>query len=152
MCHITKNNIIPDEDNTLLIYCKIKAAFTKVENRILALEAKFDMRMLSMEHRLESKFERRIAALESKMENMMVSLENKIEASLNKPENNVVKPACPICFERMSHTTKIAQCIFGHHVCWNCKEKLEKNECPMCGYPVDGRAFGMECYLKTIFG
>ena len=71
---------------------------------------------------------------------------------LNNNNNRMRKPPCPICFEEMSYNTKIAQCISGHLLCWSCKEKLEKEECPSCGQPVNGRAFGMESYLRSVFG
>ena len=61
------------------------------------------------------------------------------------------KPSCPVCYEEMLLNTRIAQCISGHLICWSCKEKMEKNDCPSCGRPVNGRAFGMESYLKYLF-
>jgi len=50
--------------------------------------------------------------------------------------NNLKRPRCPICLEEMTSNTKIAQCISGHHLCWSCKGKMVKNECPSCGQPV----------------
>ena len=94
---------------------------------------------------------KRIAMLESKLEASSESIKSKIEAQSTKNNNgNVVKPKCPICFEEMS--TKIAQCISGHLLCWSCKEKMGDKECGFCDQPVNGRAFGMEAYLRTIFG
>ena len=61
------------------------------------------------------------------------------------------KPSCPVCYEEMLLNTRIAQCISGHLICWSCKEKMVKNDCPSCGRPVNGRAFGMESYLKYLF-
>ena len=77
----------------------------------------------------------------------------KIEAKIDELEKGrkTKKPTCPICFEEMSPDNKIAQCISGHHICWSCKEKMVKNDCPSCGQPVNGRAFGMEIYLKYLF-
>ena len=93
---------------------------------------------------------KRIAMLESKLEASSESIKSKIEAQSTKNNNgNVVKPKCPICFEEMS--TKIAQCISGHLLCWSCKEKTGDKECAFCDQPVNGRAFGMEAYLRTIF-
>merc|ERR1712048_554245 len=76
-----------------------------------------------------------------------------LEAKVNERDKGkkMKKPNCPICLEEMSTDTMIAQCISGHHICWGCKEKLAKNDCPSCGKPVDGRAFGMESYLKYLF-
>ena len=67
-------------------------------------------------------------------------------------QEKVKKPPCPICFEEMSGSTKIAQCNNGHLLCWSCKEKMKSNKCPSCRLPVDGRAFGMESYLRSLFG
>ena len=72
--------------------------------------------------------------------------------NLNCNCKKVKKPACPICFEEMSGSTKIAQCNNGHLLCWSCKEKMKSNKCPSCRLPVDGRAFGMESYLRSLFG
>ena len=85
----------------------------------------------------------KLALIETKLEEMQYHLNN---------NNNVKKPPCPVCFDEMSYNTKIAQCLNGHHVCWSCKEKMLKNDCPSCGLPVDGRAFGMESYLRSLFG
>ena len=84
----------------------------------------------------------KLALMETKMEELQNLFNN----------NKVKKPTCPVCFEEMSYDTKIAQCLNGHHVCWSCKEKMLKNDCPSCGLPVDGRAFGMESYLRSLFG
>ena len=77
----------------------------------------------------------------------------KIEAKIDELEKGrkTKKPTCPICFEEMLPDAKIAQCISGHLICWSCKEKMVKNDCPSCGQPVNGRAFGMEIYLKYLF-
>ena len=112
------------------------------------LKRKYD----SMESKVEegnSNVEKRIARLESKLEASCESIKAKIDATKN---NNVavVKPKCPICFEEMS--TKIAQCLSGHFLCWPCKEKMGDKDCAFCDQPVNGRAFGMEAYLRTIFG
>ena len=85
----------------------------------------------------------------------LASIETKLEELqnlLNNNNNKMRKPPCPICYEEMSYNTKIAQCISGHLLCWSCKEKLEKEECPSCGQPVNVRAFGMESYLRSVFG
>ena len=68
----------------------------------------------------------------------------------NHSRSKLRKPQCPICFEEMSPNTKIAQCINGHLLCWSCKEKMEKKKCPSCGLPVNGRAFGLENYLRSL--
>ena len=87
------------------------------------------------------------------MKRMLAEMKNKMEElQINNNNNNKLKkPPCPICFEEMSNNTKIAQCINGHHMRSYCKKKMMKNDCPSCGQPVDGRAFGMESYLMSLF-
>ena len=115
------------------------------------LKRKYD----SIESKVEegnSNIEKRIAGLESKLEAASESIKAKIDVSAAKNNNSVVRPKCPICFEEMS--TKIAQCISGHLLCWPCKEKMGDgdNDCAFCDQPVNGRCYGMEAYLRTIFG
>ena len=60
-------------------------------------------------------------------------------------------PSCSVCLEDFTSTSKIAQCISGHFVCWSCKERLERkkrNNCEFCGEPINGRALGMEQHLR----
>ena len=61
----------------------------------------------------------------------------------------IPKPECPVCFDEMTTETRIAQCLSGHYLCWGCKANIQ--ECPSCKLPVDGRAIGMEQYIKTLF-
>ena len=91
-------------------------------------------------------------AIQNDLKAKLASMETKLEELQNDNNNKMRKPPCPICYEEMSYNTKIAQCISGHLLCWGCKEKLEKKECPSCGLTVNGRAFGMESYLRSIFG
>ena len=76
-----------------------------------------------------------------------------LEAKIDELEKGrkMKKPNCPVCYEEMSPNAKIAQCISGHLICWSCNEKMVKIDCPSCGQPVNGRAFGMESYLKYLF-
>ena len=102
-------------------------------------------------NRLEDKVE----SLEYQLKKLSMKLSNSVEGR-GKEERTLPKPECPVCFEEMTSTTRIAQCLSGHHLCWNCKEKMSSQgtdtaECPTCMLPVNGRAFGMENYLKTLF-
>ena len=122
---------------------------SRVKDSTNELKRKYD----SIESKVEegnSNIEKRMARLESKLEASSESIKAKIDVSAAKNNNSVVKPKCPICFEEMS--TKIAQCISGHLLCWPCKEKMGDKACAFCDQPVNGRAFGMEAYLRTIFG
>ena len=92
-----------------------------------------------------------------KIDTKFVNLESFVKAQFETMASKmaavskVEKPKCPYCFEEMNSTTKIAQCISGHMICWSCKEK-DKRDCGLCGQPVNGRAFGMESYLRGLFG
>ena len=97
-----------------------------------------------------SNVEKRIARLESILETSSESIKANIGVGAVNNNINVVKPKCHICFGEMS--SKIAQCISGHLLCWPCKEKMGDKNCAFCDQPVNGRAFGMEAYLRTIFG
>ena len=119
---------------------ELKRKYESIENKVEAGSSNFEKRIANLESRLESRLE---ASTES--------IKMKIEDNTNK-NNNIAKPRCPICFDEMSPNTKIAQCISGHLLCWSCKEKMEDKECAFCEEPVNGRAFGMEAYLRTIFG
>ena len=87
---------------------------------------------------------------EARREASTESIKMKIEDN-NYKNNNIPKPRCRICFDEMSPNTRIAQCISGHLLCWGCKEKMGDNVCAFCDKPVNGRAFGMEAYLRTIY-
>ena len=119
---------------------QLKRKYESIESKMEAESSNFEKRIANLESRLESRLE---ASTES--------IKMKIEDNTNK-NNNIAKPRCPICFDEMSSNTKIAQCISGHLLCWSCKEKMEDKECAFCEEPVNGRAFGMEAYLRTIFG
>ena len=153
-CHKSVADVGSDEDTK--INCTIhgfRKYVSDIESRekdsTNDLKRKYD----SIESKVEegnSNIEKRIAGLESKLEAASESIKAKIDVSAAKNNNSVVRPKCPICFEEMS--TKIAQCISGHLLCWPCKEKMGDRECAFCDQPVNGRAHGMEAYLRTIFG
>ena len=87
----------------------------------------------------------------------MVQLNQELMIKLKDQEKeksrhkSIPVPECPVCFEPLSRSPKIAQCVLGHLLCWNCKQRPELEECPSCRGPICGRAFGMENYLKTLF-
>ena len=120
------------------LYCKTNANVSdaKLDDQT---NAKLDQNKTKLDEALD-----KVAAMENKLE--------KIQNFQTNNNNTTKKPPCPICFEDMSTNTKIAQCHNGHLLCWSCKEKMNSNDCPSCGLPVDGRAFGMESYLRSLFG
>ena len=161
-CHkgVDVANIGSDDDTK--ISCTIRNLKKYVSNITLSssietiqtsaneLKRKYDS-IESKVHEGNFNIEKRIAKLEAKIEASSESIKSKIDVSAaSARNNNVVKPKCPICFEEMS--SKIAQCISGHFLCWPCKEKMGDKECAFCDQPVNGRCYGMEAYLRTIFG
>ena len=114
------------------------------------LKRKYDSIETKIQEGKSNVEERSVALLESTLETSTESIKANNDVGGVKNNNNVVKPKCHICFGEMS--TKIAQCISGHLLCWPCKEKMGDKNCAFCDQPVNGRAFGMEAYLRTIFG
>ena len=67
-----------------------------------------------------------------------------------KLENHL---ACPIC-SYVSRNTNIIICQNGHHMCFNCYEKIANKKCPTCrvDYPtVPTRVCKMEEMIKEDF-
>merc|ERR1712059_163034 len=62
-------------------------------------------------------------------------------AEARPPPTEPRAPECPICFERMIPPRKIFYCSNGHHVCGDCRPKLER--C-YCRGDITGRAIDME--------
>ena len=160
------------DDEKLKIICKIKSLWINVENKTTMNEIKN-----SFETKIQNGLKRKYSCIESKVDegtaNIQIKLDqlksqldedkasllgelSSIEEKLNDCNsnrfNNVPKPRCPICLNEMSSNTKIAQCISGHLLCWPCKERMVDRGCALCDQPVNGRAFGLEAYLRTIFG
>ena len=134
----TNANLVETHTKLNETNAKLDEANTKLQETSSILEetkAKF----ARMENRLETRF----ARMEAKLEELPV---------FNNNGYKLKKPPCPVCFEDMSFDTKIAQCQNGHHICWTCREKMVKKDCSLCGLPIDGRAFGMESYLRSLFG
>ena len=119
---------------------------TNIQSGTIELKRKYE----SIEGNLEERIFKLESRLESRLEASSESIKLKIENNSCK-NNNVAKPRCPICLEEMSPDTKIAQCLSGHLLCWGCKEKMGDNVCAFCDKPINGRAFGMEAYLRTIY-
>jgi len=83
------------------------------------------------------------------LEQTIMSLEIQDEKKTSSPS---LCPECPICFDEMVPPTKIVQCMSGHLICINCKERPEVSSCPICKKQFTGeRAIGMENFLKDLF-
>ena len=115
-------------------------------------EIRQSVRMLPRMQSDIAKLTEQMKALETAVSNSGAGKGSNSWKDLGKEERNsmIPKPECPVCFEAMTPSTKIAQCITGHIVCWSCKARIEV--CPSCKLSICGRAFGMENYIKILFG
>lgn len=97
-----------------------------------------------------------VTDLKRKIENMERTLERNL-ATLRNPGEKIFSssspcPECPICFDEMKPPTKIAQCMAGHLICLNCRERPEVSCCPICKKDFTGeRAIGIENFLRGLF-
>ena len=89
----------------------------------------------------------KVDAMNNKVNDMTTAMDD-LKAKILELEKRK-SPSCSVCLEDFTSTSKIAQCISGHLVCWNCNQKSNNRDCGLCGQPVNGRAFGMEQYLRT---
>ena len=144
--HATCKSWLDFHVNTIVFYCTISRIFTEFDGSVQKNSPQapsFELQSI-------------LLSIESQMSDMM-QLNRKLMIKLEKQEkeksrhNNIPVPECPVCFEPLNKSPKIAQCVLGHLLCWNCKQRLELEDCPTCKGPVCGRAFGMENYLKTLF-
>lgn len=127
----------------------ISQGVKKIQGKITDLmhsNTKLECEMNSVLSRLQ-KLETRFPQVEDQREGASAS--NWTNISQADRGLMIPKPECPVCFEEMDTETKIAQCYSGHYLCWGCKANIQ--ECPSCKLPVDGRAIGMEHYIKTLF-
>ena len=114
---------------------------------------KTNARALDQPSGANNRLETEIQSLRQEMNDLTTALSS---SSINSNNSNVrlPKPECPVCFEEMKPGTKIAQCLSGHLICWSCKDIISFHgveQCPSCKLPVNGRAYGMENYIKTLF-
>jgi len=61
-------------------------------------------------------------------------------------------PECPICFDSFQPPKKLVQCVNGHMICLECKQKPQVQECPTCREQLTGRATAYEQLLSQVFG
>ena len=121
-------------DERLEIFCKISKLWTETD----------DMVFKSSQKLANEKQEMKMSSLEAN-----VFLQEMGSSKVN--QRSLPVPECPACCEPLTMTPRIAQCVMGHLLCWNCKQRPEMADCPSCRMPICGRAFGMENYLKTLF-
>ena len=122
-------------DERLEIFCRISKVWTESEDPVFK-----SSKMLANE-----KQGMKLSSLETKL--FLQEMENN---KADKRPQSIPMPECPVCCESL-RASRIAQCVFGHLLCWNCKQRPEMADCPSCKMPICGRAFGMENYLKTLF-
>eukprot|EP00092_Neocalanus_flemingeri_P017550 GFUD01018988.1.p1 GENE.GFUD01018988.1~~GFUD01018988.1.p1 ORF type:complete len:253 (-),score=56.36 GFUD01018988.1:108-866(-) len=93
-----------------------------------------------------------VTDLKRKIETLETNIMSKLEALENdaRRKTRIACPECPVCFEEMKPPTKIVQCVSGHFICLQCRDRPEVTCCPLCKEKFTGRATGMEKYLRTI--
>ena len=128
------SNILIESDEN--IFCSSrKNAFESLASKLASIDSK-------------------ISNIELKNQETLTNLQlqnKKIALKLEEKSKDIPAPECPVCLEPLNKSPKIAQCVLGHLLCWNCKQRPELEDCPSCRGPICGRAFGMENYLKTLF-
>ena len=70
----------------------------------------------------EKNLRENIDSLQSSFISKLEALET---ASIRKDAGAFPCPECPVCFEEMKPPTRIAQCMAGHLICLQCKERPE---------------------------
>ena len=65
-------------------------------------------------------------------------------------KNIINRPQCLYCLGDFNVNTKIAQCINGHLICFQCKERSNTGKCGLCKEPMEGRAFSMERHIENL--
>ena len=115
-------------DERLEIFCKISKLWTESDDPVFKSSQKIANDKSSYEP--GKTCEKIDVLLDSfnELHNKVSSLEKKLD--LQKKENDEIKlkvtnkliPSllCPACFEPLNRSPKIAQCVFGHLLCWNC--------------------------------
>ena len=88
-----------------------------------------------------------LASMGEQMNKMMTLIKKERD---KETKDLTMKPECSVCFSKFSSSSHIFQCINGHLMCGTCKNKLEMSLCLTCGEPVNGRATGLENYLKSL--
>eukprot|EP00088_Acartia_fossae_P026454 TRINITY_DN27290_c0_g1_i1.p1 TRINITY_DN27290_c0_g1~~TRINITY_DN27290_c0_g1_i1.p1 ORF type:complete len:204 (+),score=27.60 TRINITY_DN27290_c0_g1_i1:77-613(+) len=144
-----------DESMTLTVrITEIKMSNAALKNHLVMLNTRIDS-LLRVENNSLLQLTNKVNEINNKLQRLD-ALEAKVDA-LAGPKTTPVavkveKPQCPYCFEDFTSSSKIAQCISGHLVCWTCNNQNNNRNCGLCGEPINGRAFGMENYLRSIFG
>jgi len=159
------SKVVVAEDDTVDVSVDITLIFEEAsgENNIKAMvrESQSDIESLRDEVSVLTKMmNTNLKIHEKNLKEKIVSLQSsfvsELEALRTASNRNgagaIPCPECPVCFEEMKPPTRIAQCLAGHLICLQCKERPEVSSCPSCKQRfTGGRAIGMENYLSTLF-
>jgi len=129
---------------------------TKMKSRKVKSDADVNLQQLvSMFPHMEE------ATLENILANQNGNLEPSIDIALSRnaevPESSSRRtdlpscPECPVCFSSLLGKM-IFQCVEGHSLCSQCKEKPQVKRCPTCRGKFVGRATNMEQLLEGVYG
>eukprot|EP00092_Neocalanus_flemingeri_P016717 GFUD01018080.1.p1 GENE.GFUD01018080.1~~GFUD01018080.1.p1 ORF type:complete len:427 (-),score=82.62 GFUD01018080.1:359-1639(-) len=118
-----------------------------MESQRLDLKHKSGLKAIQDDHEhVKSNLKKQISEIRS----IMKTLKLKLSSITTSPELNC--PECPICFESFQPPKKIIQCVNGHLLCLECRQKPEVQDCPTCREGLTGRATAYEQLLSQMFG
>ena len=55
-----------------------------------------------------------------------------IETFLEIAETSASSIECPVCMEKITHSTGMKLAVCGHYICNDCLGKIQDNKCPLC--------------------
>eukprot|EP00092_Neocalanus_flemingeri_P022374 GFUD01024267.1.p1 GENE.GFUD01024267.1~~GFUD01024267.1.p1 ORF type:complete len:424 (+),score=73.28 GFUD01024267.1:42-1313(+) len=118
-----------------------------MESQRLGLKHKSGLKAIQDDHEhVKKNLKKHISELGS----IMKTLKLKLSSITTSPVLNC--PECPICFESFQPPKKIIQCVNGHLLCLECRQKPEVQDCPTCREGLSGRATAYEQLLSQMFG
>ena len=82
---------------------------------------------------------------------MEVKMKNIVCAEVAKAKMPLI-PECPVCLYKLVPSKKIVQCLNGHKICEPCSEEESVLSCPTCKTAFMGRDYGMEAFIRDLFG
>eukprot|EP00092_Neocalanus_flemingeri_P016718 GFUD01018081.1.p1 GENE.GFUD01018081.1~~GFUD01018081.1.p1 ORF type:complete len:446 (-),score=97.13 GFUD01018081.1:359-1696(-) len=118
-----------------------------MESQRLDLKRKSGLKAIQDDHEhVKNNLKKQISEIRS----IMKTLKLKLSSITTSLELNC--PECPICFESFQPPKKIIQCVNGHLLCLECRQKPEVQDCPTCREGLTGRATAYEQLLSQMFG
>jgi hypothetical protein len=82
------------------------------------------------------------------LEMQLKEMKQALEAKMSRLHGQSSSPSCPVCLACLAPPAAITQCKGGHLACQQCSSRLRI--CPACEGGWDGRAVGLEGFLREI--